>query len=111
MAFSNGALIHRSGVVRPLGPVASDGRDGQAQTHGGESRLPIFERAAAWEWGRQEGKRRPAEGGIMAASERPDRTRVQPGQAGVTESRRAHFGILGNYSENLENLPFHAPFG
>ena len=114
MAFSNGALIHRSGVVRPLGPVASDGRDGQAQTHGGESRLPIFERAAAWEWGRQEGKRRPAEGGIMAASERPDRTCVQPGQAGVTEPchpGHAHFGTSGNCSENFENSPYHAPFG
>ena len=45
MAFSNGALIHRSGVVRPAGSVASYGRDGQAQTHGGESRPPIFERS------------------------------------------------------------------
>ena len=90
--------------MRPAGPVASYGRDGQAQTHGGESRLPIFEGVAAWEWGRQEAEKTTGRGGIMAASERPDRTRVQPGQAGVTESRRAHFGILGNYSENLENL-------
>ena len=67
--------------------------------------------AAAWNGVGKRAKRRPAGGGIMAASERPDRTRVQPGQAGVTESRRAHFGILGNCSENLENLPFHAPFG
>ena len=42
IAFSNGALIHRSGVARPAGPVASDGRDGQAQTHGGKSCLPVF---------------------------------------------------------------------
>ena len=74
MAFSNGALIHRSGVARPAGPVASDGRDGQAQTHGGENRLPIFEGVAAWEWRRQEGEKTTGRGrnhGVIGKT-RPD---------------------------------------
>ena len=48
--------------MRPAGPVASDGRDGQAQTHGEGSRLPIFEGAAAWEWGRPEGEKTTGRG-------------------------------------------------
>ena len=57
-----GALIHRSGVARPSEPVASYGRDGQAQTHGGESRLPIFEGSRRMEWGRQEGEKTTGRG-------------------------------------------------
>ena len=112
IAFSNGALIHRKRRCVPCGAccvlwtrwASPNPRRGKPPS-GFQGRPPhgngVGKRA----------KRRPAGGGIMAASERPDRTRVQPGQAGVTELRRAHFGTSGNCSENFENSSYHAPFG